>query len=198
MLMGVLGIFLVLTGVGVCIFGYVQMGFTDDELKKRLKNAKDLRSKYNYPALHSLTPSKEKIKELENEIKEIETEIESKNKSRRMRGIAIIAVGLAVGLFGYFTYSGTASKSVSSGKDSFGNTANYASQIAQTIVEDELKAPSTAKFSGIKTSLKDDTWTVSGNVDAQNSFGATIRNSFIVVFKFGSQTSYKVISCSIN
>lgn len=47
----------------------------------------------------------------------------------------------------------------------------------QDWVRDKLKAPSTAVFSGVSTTGSGP-WTVTGNVDAENSFGATIRSAW--------------------
>ena len=43
-------------------------------------------------------------------------------------------------------------------------------------IADRLKAPSTADFTSDATGYG--TWTVTGVVDAENSFGATVRSSF--------------------
>lgn len=47
-------------------------------------------------------------------------------------------------------------------------------------VKDQLKAPSSADFSGEATTkgADKDTYTVAGAVDSQNSFGAKLRNTF--------------------
>lgn len=57
------------------------------------------------------------------------------------------------------------------------------SEQAQNICYDEvlnqLKAPSTAELVSIASSpTEGDTWTVTGSVDAENSFGAMLRNEF--------------------
>jgi hypothetical protein len=57
------------------------------------------------------------------------------------------------------------------------------SEQAQNICYDEvlnqLKAPSTAELVSIAASpTEGDTWTVTGSVDAENSFGAMLRNDF--------------------
>jgi hypothetical protein len=54
-----------------------------------------------------------------------------------------------------------------------------AEQHCQDWVKDKLKSPATAKFTDVM-SRSDGTasWAVSGNVDAQNSFGALVRNSW--------------------
>lgn len=51
---------------------------------------------------------------------------------------------------------------------------------AQHAVKDKLKSPSTAKFSDEKVQRANNMVMVSGNVDAQNSFGATLRNGYLV------------------
>ncbi len=45
----------------------------------------------------------------------------------------------------------------------------------EAAVEDRLKAPSTASFDLAATGSG--TWTVTGTVDAENGFGATVRNA---------------------
>ena len=60
----------------------------------------------------------------------------------------------------------------------------YAKYYAQEIVEQNLKAPSTAEFPWYdEMTAKNsygDVWTVTGYVDAENSFGAMIRQNFWV------------------
>jgi hypothetical protein len=46
----------------------------------------------------------------------------------------------------------------------------------EAAIMDRLKAPSTASFDS--TASGGGTWTVTGTVDAENSFGATIRSSY--------------------
>jgi hypothetical protein len=53
-----------------------------------------------------------------------------------------------------------------------GNDAQVA---CKHFVEQRLKAPSTAGFSGLSHSGSDTRWTVTGVVDAENSFGAKLR-----------------------
>lgn len=64
---------------------------------------------------------------------------------------------------------------------------------AQLIVKNELKSPSTAKFckfSEATITHNDKEYMVTGYVDAQNSFGATLRNKFIVTFT-ATENGYK-------
>lgn len=57
--------------------------------------------------------------------------------------------------------------------------------MAKEFVKNSLKSPSTADFSNTSSQeLSDKTFLVSGNVDAQNSFGAMLRNTFRVKLKY--------------
>ena len=62
---------------------------------------------------------------------------------------------------------------------------------AQKAVEDTLKSPSTAKFCSYTDAsiqnLGGDKYHVSGYVDAQNSYGATLRKNFTVTLTLTSQ-----------
>lgn len=69
--------------------------------------------------------------------------------------------------------------------------------IAESIVEENLKAPSTASFCKVTEATitnNGDVYTVSGWVDAQNSFGAMLRQNFTVTYtalKKGNDIGYK-------
>lgn len=56
--------------------------------------------------------------------------------------------------------------------------ASEARYACQAWVKDELKAPATAKFSGGGATGSDGDWTITGAVDAENSFGALIRTTW--------------------
>lgn len=51
----------------------------------------------------------------------------------------------------------------------------------ETFIPDRLKAPSTAEFTNVSVTTSLETYTVTGSVDAQNSFGAPIRSTFICI-----------------
>ncbi|WP_372699379.1 hypothetical protein [Arthrobacter sp. JSM 101049] len=56
---------------------------------------------------------------------------------------------------------------------------NYDARVAcQTLVKGKLKAPSTAKFSNESESGAGSSWTASGTVEAQNSFGGTVGHTY--------------------
>ncbi len=62
-------------------------------------------------------------------------------------------------------------------------------------VKSSLKAPATAQFSdGFLQIYRDQTWTMVGSVDAQNSYGALIRSSFVCMHKFANGKLYTLVS----
>lgn len=86
-------------------------------------------------------------------------------------------------------------------EDFYGHDRFDAIVVANTIVKNNLKAPSSAKFCGnsdYTVSCTENTWTVKGYVDAQNSFGANLRNNFTVEFTFISTDKYTTDSCKFN
>ena len=56
--------------------------------------------------------------------------------------------------------------------------SNTAVAACEDSIRNQLKAPSTAKFSGERYTDNDPDWLVTGNVDAENGFGAMIRSGF--------------------
>lgn len=96
---------------------------------------------------------------------------------------------------------GTSGSVSENAKDTYGHDRFDAIVIAEKIVEDNLKSPSSAEFCGnsdYSVSCTDNTWTVEGYVDAQNDFGATLRNDFVVKFTFVSSEKYTIDSCIFN
>lgn len=92
-------------------------------------------------------------------------------------------------------------KQESACKDDFGHDWAVAYTIAEDTVEAQLKAPSTAKFSNkndTSISVHNNVWIVKGWVEAQNSFGATIRNTYTVQITFTSADKYTIDFCRIN
>lgn len=74
------------------------------------------------------------------------------------------------------------------------HTDSEAFSCAKAIVKSSLKSPSTAKFCWITdatvTHLGNGEYKVTGWVDAQNSFGATLRQNFVVVYT-ATENGYK-------
>lgn len=64
------------------------------------------------------------------------------------------------------------------GEDSPKGGSGYAVVACKNLVKNQLKAPSTAKFSETTASGSGASWQSSGVVDSQNSFGAMIRTPF--------------------
>lgn len=92
------------------------------------------------------------------------------------------------------------SSSGMSAKDSYGNDVYAAFTVVKKMVKDKLKSPSTAKFCDITEatfSCSGKSWTVTGWVDAQNGFGATIRSTFTVKFTATSRDNFNLNSCII-
>jgi len=83
-----------------------------------------------------------------------------------------------------------------------GGSESGAEVAAMSAVRARLKAPSTAKFDHFSfqtTKSREKGWIVIGSVDAQNSFGAMIRNTFVCELEYDSKTdSYRVVSAVVN
>lgn len=93
------------------------------------------------------------------------------------------------------TNKGTGSGSTSSGKKPTDSEARF---MAEDICKSQLKSPSSAKWGKTVnvTSLGNNKYSVSGTVEAQNSFGAMIMNEYYAYFTFTGQ-GYKEGYCSI-
>ncbi len=89
------------------------------------------------------------------------------------------------------------------GLTSFGNDGNGAKDdsiaaynACKGYVKAHLKAPSTAKFSNPDFYGSGTRWIVKGDVDAQNSFGAMIRNQYRCEIT-GSGQSWSLVSVTV-
>ena len=99
--------------------------------------------------------------------------------------IIVLSVWVLVMFFGNSGGSGT---STTPKYDEFGAKLN-----CQNFIKKRLKAPSTADFAphrDLKISGSDLEWTVIGFVDAQNSFGAKIRQTYICKIHYQGNTVY--------
>ena len=86
-------------------------------------------------------------------------------------------------------------------EDTWGHDEFDAVAAAEKVVKSNLKSPSTAEYCKHKEytiTCSGDTWTIKGYVDAQNSYGATLRNNFTVKITFTSSIKYTIDLCSIN
>lgn len=72
---------------------------------------------------------------------------------------------------------------------------------ALDVVKGKLKSPSTADFCSYPeatiTNLGDNRYQIKGYVDAQNSFGATVRSKFTVTLTL-TESGYKDARCTIS
>lgn len=71
---------------------------------------------------------------------------------------------------------------------------------AKEEVKKELKSPSSAKFdvcSDMDISNSGNTWTIKGEVEASNSFGVMIKNTYTVKIKIIDKNNYSVVSIDI-
>lgn len=81
-----------------------------------------------------------------------------------------------------------------------GGGESEAKVMAETFVRKQLKSPSTADFPWhpdeyTATEIEKNVWRVSGYVDAQNSFGATIRTHWTVIIRYEGRDKWTLISC---
>ena len=134
---------------------------------------------------------------------------------------AVKSVGLGklflLGIFGFFVYMVAFGPDTGSSYKAQPKTAeqiaaekrrklesrreSYAIIIAEQEMSKRLKAPATADFSSVLDTRiahlrggGPNDWIVKGYVDAQNSFGAMIRNNYQVVIEFeeGKHDSYRI------
>lgn len=120
------------------------------------------------------------------------------SQAEKTKGMISLVV-LAVVFCGFVFYP--SGNGTGEGKDSYGHDWAVAMTVAEKAVKSELKSPSSAEFSSkneTTINVSGNTWTVSGWVEAQNSFGATIRNSYSVKFTFNSSDKYTIEYCNIN
>lgn len=68
-----------------------------------------------------------------------------------------------------------------------------ARSVCQDFVKDSLKSPASAKFSEETATLSKGEWTVTGSVDSENSFGASIRNVYVCTVKHTGNDNYHLI-----
>jgi hypothetical protein len=93
----------------------------------------------------------------------------------------VIGLLIIVVIIGAIFYSCSKSGG-SGGSDNDGRNDGLAKVMCEKFVKDRLKAPATADFSGVfdtEVSGSGDDYTVRGYVDAENSFGANLRNNYV-------------------
>ncbi|WP_395705451.1 DUF2510 domain-containing protein [Rhodococcus ruber] len=95
-------------------------------------------------------------------------------------GVSAYACGIGDDTTGDSPKSGGTSGSGQSTADLIG-TRKLVEQTCREAVENRLKSPSSAEFSDVQAKQDDSAgtrWTTTGKVDSENSFGASIRNTF--------------------
>ena len=110
-------------------------------------------------------------------------------------GVKILAVLLFLFLIGFIS---SLSKTGSNFSSTLSDRAFTAWAVHELFVKNALKAPGTAEFapqsaSKVETVGKD-TYKITSYVDAQNSFGAKIRNYYTIVLKDNGPDKWQVIS----
>lgn len=77
--------------------------------------------------------------------------------------------------------------------------AMRAQRACEQFTKDQLKAPSTAEFSNwVTTEITDRSWRIKADVDAQNSFGAMIRNTTICEISYNRSSDEMTGSAKIS
>ena len=104
-------------------------------------------------------------------------------KSPPGKGCLIWAVVILVALVGC-----TVSLAKSGSNTPAAPSGSEAGAQCQEWVKNKLKSPSTAQFSGQVVSGGPSSWRVTGNVDAENSFGAAMRSAWTCTIRLDGDT----------
>ena len=131
--------------------------------------------------------------------------VQSYDTASRIAMVLAVVLIVGAGIAFMAGQSGSSKPSVNSGysskTDDYGHDEFDAVVAAENVVKNKLKSPASAKFCKHKEytiTRSGNTWTIKGYVDAQNSFGATLRNTFTVRITFTSSNKYTIDSCVIN
>jgi hypothetical protein len=116
------------------------------------------------------------------------TESEKKQTAFARAVAGLVAIGLVVWLVA--AMAGHKNSSHDDGGGKF-----MAQQMCHDFLKQRLKSPSSAHFpDDALRSLSANTYTVSGPVDAENSFGAAIRSSYVCKVKYAGGDKWNLIS----
>lgn len=89
-------------------------------------------------------------------------------------------IGIAAGVIVVIVVAISVTSAINANNGPSEDDKQAAAQVAcEDLVRKNLKAPSTASFSNETTEGSSGKYTINGDVDAQNSFGAMIRNHFV-------------------
>jgi hypothetical protein len=119
----------------------------------------------------------------------MDTGINGATGAKKPTGCTLSCMGclgiIVVLVVAFFVYSATRDRSGDEARDQ-----PVLAQIAcENAVKNSLKAPSTAKFTGTQASATGSSYRVTGAVDAENSFGAALRNTFECSVTFSGDTA---------
>jgi hypothetical protein len=132
-------------------------------------------------------------------------------KPRRTSGCSwLVLIAFVFGLYEYTTTTLNSPTTTKTGKPRREQTvpavaADVGDEIsaevdAKIFVKKMLKAPRTAKFPGmfdprpsVSHLAEDELWIVSSYVDAQNVFGAMLRNEYVCVMKYKKRDQYECV-----
>ena len=115
-----------------------------------------------------------------------------KSVDRNLKGGCLVLLLLVGGCTAY-----AATSDSSSGADDAGSSAG-ARGVCEQFVEDRLRAPATADFSGATATGAGDTWTVRGQVDSENGFGAQLRSAYTCQVLFTGDGNYRLLSLQLD
>lgn len=108
--------------------------------------------------------------------------------------IVMVAITVIASLISCISILGA----IESGSDGSGSNQSAITATAKSAVRSQLKAPSSAKFSNTSvTESGTNTWIVTGFVEAKNSFGVSLRNTYTVTVTRTSDGNYRATSCII-
>ncbi len=116
--------------------------------------------------------------------------------AEQLTAVAILGGLVVCVLFCSGVFSGDASPT----GDSARNDEYYATEMADKFVQEQLKAPSTAKFPWKADSVtkEGDGWRVRSHVDSQNGFGAMIRSKYVCVVRHNGGRSWECLYLEID
>lgn len=125
------------------------------------------------------------------ELDELEAAAAAERKAAVERGGKRWAIGIVVAIVAVVGFLVTRNVHTTPTGHELSNDAKRACQ--EQFIPDRLKAPATAKYSGVTVSMPNarsygDEYTVTGSVDSENSFSALVRSTFTcVVHSSGDQ-----------
>lgn len=108
----------------------------------------------------------------------------AKSSSRGFRVLAVAAVVLIVLALLWSCFSGSASEPETVSPEV---ARVQAIRGCEDRVQEGLRSPGTAEFGDSQARQGAGSWTVTGHVDAQNGFGATVRSDFTCVARVAGE-----------